>query len=147
MGKTMGKILCKDRSPCDMVWCGTVSRIISVEQYAAEFPRRNDSIYTFLDGGVQQKPNPWHDETNEKSDIGGRNVLLMKDVSRFSTASVSGRKLLDGLELARATQTIQMTDELRTEMSDIQSRRDDDISRYYGSTDAKRAASVKRWGT
>ena len=69
----------------------------------------------------------------------------MMDVSRFSTASVPGWDLLNGLEMTRATRTIPVTDAIRSALDDVQAMGDADKSRDYGSTDAKRAASVKMW--
>lgn len=70
-------------------WAGVVSEVISMERYwdderfSNKKPDRSlnpDNIYKFENGMFFQVKNNSHDNSSIKTDIGGKNVLVFKDV-------------------------------------------------------------------
>jgi hypothetical protein len=99
MSQTLGN-LC-DRAAKSMIWCGTVDRKITMQDYFKEFPRRRDCIY---DDDLEYIDNPYHpadDEDNIRKDKEGLYVLIMEDVHRFSDKEIDGSVLLAGKQLSQ----------------------------------------------
>ena len=78
-----GKTL--DHRPHSVRWAGTVSEVLSLEEYwddprfRGKRPDRSktpDNIYRTADGYLSQIPNNSHDEVNKGTDIRGKNALI-----------------------------------------------------------------------
>lgn len=111
MSQTLGN-LC-DRAPKSMIWCGTVDRKITMQDYFKEFPRRRDCIY---DDNLEYIDNAYHpadDEDNIRKDKEGLYVLIMEDVYRFGDKEIDGSVLLAGKQLSQGYAKHPVMPELR----------------------------------
>ena len=153
LGTTMLKLpRAAERQRFDAVWFGIVSSILTMEEYSQQHPDRPDSIYTFAaDGTATQLLNPFHDAADTvqmKADLHGKNVLLFSQVCRFSLNSVTAQPLLKALptELGRATRTLKLDPAICKVIEELAAMSDTaDRSLNYGSTEAKRRATVEKW--
>eukprot|EP01050_Picozoa_sp_SAG11_P003082 SAG11_NODE_167_length_13647_cov_7.705049_5_plen_175_part_00 len=131
----MGAVLAAEKaefrhgSECrgDMIWCGRVGEIITMEEYVLKYSDRPDAIYRNEGGKLIQEPNVWHDESNIQSDLNGKNVLLMEDVHRFSQKQVSGNPILQFVSLARMTTSVPVTAEIEAVYKEIIAKSDNSI--------------------
>tara|TARA_B110000008_G_scaffold261317_1_gene282609 strand:- start:47 stop:637 length:591 start_codon:yes stop_codon:yes gene_type:complete len=67
-----------------IIFIATITKMVTMEEYG-DSPR-TDSIYT---SDLKLKPNPFHDCTNYKRDISGKNVIISTDFIYF------GKKHID----------------------------------------------------
>jgi hypothetical protein len=67
-----------------IIFIATITKMVTMEEYGDS--HRSDSIYT---SDLKLKPNPFHDCTNYKRDISGKNVLISTDFIYF------GKKHID----------------------------------------------------
>tara|TARA_R110002012_G_scaffold312340_1_gene522974 strand:+ start:157 stop:744 length:588 start_codon:yes stop_codon:yes gene_type:complete len=67
-----------------IIFIATITKMVTMEEYGHS--TRSDSIYT---SDLKLKPNPYHDCSNYKKDISGKNVIMSTDFIYF------GKKHID----------------------------------------------------
>jgi hypothetical protein len=83
-----------------IIFIATITKMVTMEEYG-DSPR-SDSIYT---SDLKLKPNPFHDCTNYKRDVSGKNVIISTDFIYFGKKNIVVPKNLQGIIPGRGYQT------------------------------------------
>lgn len=77
-----------------LLWIGKVEDVLTKEDYFEKYPNRPDNYYTKENGIYVMKENPFHDATNQSSDLNPANTLLFNDFLYFGDNVVNVPKEL-----------------------------------------------------
>jgi hypothetical protein len=88
------------RKPYTMIWCGTISKKLTLQEYARLYTNRRDCIYTTDLQHIENLYHPATDLENIRKDKEGKFALIFTDVHRFDK-EIFGQVLLDAKKLTR----------------------------------------------
>lgn len=81
-----------------IIFIATITKMVTMEDYGDS--TRSDSIYT---SDLKLKPNPFHDCSNYKNDIKGKNVIISTDFIYFGKKNIAVPDNLRGIIPVRET--------------------------------------------
>jgi hypothetical protein len=83
-----------------IIFIAVITKLVTMKQYGNY--HRSDSIYT---SKLKMRPNSFHNCTNYKSDISGKNVIMSRDFIYFGKKNINVPKNLQGIIPGRGHQS------------------------------------------